>query len=70
MLDKPQHSLRTYLDRSVKREPFVRILPCVTVCEDVQVEFRPRTLAEAKVLLGSKWALSLNREPKITRKVQ
>lgn len=70
MPDKLQHQLRTYLDRSVKREPFVRILPFVTVHSEAQVEFRPRTLTEAKALLGSKWVLSLDREPKITRKTQ
>ncbi len=70
MPDKLQHALHIYLDRSMKGEPFVRVLPCVTVPEEAFFCFQPRTLAEAKVLLGSKWALSLDREPKITRKIQ
>lgn len=70
MYDKPQQLLRAYLDRSIKQEPYIRLLPCVTVHTEARVEFRPRTLTEARELLGPKWALSPEREPKIRRKTQ
>lgn len=62
--------MRAYIDRSTREEPYVRILPAVTVLEATKPAHRPKTLEEARALLGNRWALSPEREPKIRRKVQ